>query len=65
MNNGNNIQFDSRKASKNDVFVAIKGTISNGHDFIDKAIDQGAIAMDINFIFRIPGNSFDKYAKSG
>ena len=41
----NKIEFDSRKASKNDVFVAISGTISDGHDFIDKAIEQGAIAI--------------------
>lgn len=41
----NDIHFDSRKASKKDVFVAIKGTISDGHDFIDKAIDQGVIAI--------------------
>jgi UDP-N-acetylmuramoyl-L-alanyl-D-glutamate--2,6-diaminopimelate ligase len=26
----------------NDVFVAIRGTQSNGHDFIDKALDLGA-----------------------
>jgi len=34
----NNIDFDSRKISKSDVFVAVKGTMSDGHDFIDKAI---------------------------
>ncbi|MFM7682577.1 MAG: UDP-N-acetylmuramoyl-L-alanyl-D-glutamate--2,6-diaminopimelate ligase, partial [Bacteroidota bacterium] len=36
------IEFDSRKVSKNDVFVAIKGTLSDGHQFIDKAISLGA-----------------------
>lgn len=41
----NNIDFDSRKISKSDVFVAVKGTMSDGHDFIDKAIEQGAIAV--------------------
>jgi len=40
-----NIDFDSRNISTNDAFVAINGTISNGHDFIDKAIKQGAIAI--------------------
>jgi len=39
------MDFDSRKISENDVFVAIRGTISNGHDFIEKAISQGAIAV--------------------
>jgi UDP-N-acetylmuramoyl-L-alanyl-D-glutamate--2,6-diaminopimelate ligase len=38
----NNIHFDSRKIENNDVFVAIKGTISDGHAFIDKAIALGA-----------------------
>ena len=38
----NAIQFDSRKIESNDVFVAIRGTISNGHEFIDKAISLGA-----------------------
>lgn len=38
----NKIEFDSRKVELNDVFVAIRGTISNGHDFIEKALNQGA-----------------------
>jgi len=33
------IEFDSRKVEENDVFVAIRGTVSNGHDFIEKAIN--------------------------
>lgn len=41
----NTIDFDSRKIVENDVFVAIRGTLSNGHDFIEKAINQGAIAI--------------------
>lgn len=36
------IEFDSRKVSNNDVFVAIKGALSDGHQFIDKAISLGA-----------------------
>lgn len=38
----NKIEFDSRKIELNDVFVAIRGSVSNGHDFIDKALNQGA-----------------------
>ncbi len=41
----NNIQFDSRKIIGGDVFVAVKGTSSNGHDYINTAISQGAIAV--------------------
>jgi len=32
------IEFDSRKVQKNDVFVALKGTLVDGHDYIEKAI---------------------------
>lgn len=43
--NINAIDFDSRKIAQNDVFVAIRGTISDGHDFIEKAISLGAVAI--------------------
>lgn len=36
------IHFDSRKIEKGDTFVAIVGTVSDGHDFIEKAIENGA-----------------------
>jgi UDP-N-acetylmuramoyl-L-alanyl-D-glutamate--2,6-diaminopimelate ligase len=39
------IDFDSRKIVQNDVFVAIRGTISDGHEFISKAIELGATAI--------------------
>ncbi|MGL5113142.1 MAG: UDP-N-acetylmuramoyl-L-alanyl-D-glutamate--2,6-diaminopimelate ligase [Flavobacterium sp.] len=39
------IQFDSRKIVSNDVFVAIRGAVSDGHDYIDKAIELGAVAV--------------------
>jgi UDP-N-acetylmuramoyl-L-alanyl-D-glutamate--2,6-diaminopimelate ligase len=38
----NQICFDSRKVGKDDVFVAIKGLLADGHQFIDKAIASGA-----------------------
>ena len=40
-----NIQFDSRKVGLDDVFVATRGTLSDGHDFIKMASDKGAIAI--------------------
>ncbi len=39
------IQIDSRKAGKGSVFIAIKGVQADGHQFIDKAIQQGATAI--------------------
>ena len=41
----NKMDFDSRKIGSNDIFVAIRGSISDGHDFIEKAIEQGAVAV--------------------
>jgi len=39
------VLFDSRKVKSKDLFVAVKGVLSNGHQFIDKAIQAGAIAI--------------------
>ncbi len=41
----NTIHFDSRKIGSKDLFIAIRGTQSDGHDFIEKAIQQGAVAI--------------------
>ncbi|GIZ08947.1 UDP-N-acetylmuramoyl-L-alanyl-D-glutamate--2,6-diaminopimelate ligase [Flavobacterium sp. UMI-01] len=38
----NKLEFDSRKLEPNDVFIAIRGTQADGHDFIPKAIELGA-----------------------
>jgi len=39
------IQFDSRKVNEGDLFVAIKGTHADGHLYISKAIELGAVAV--------------------
>lgn len=39
------IVFDSRKAVEDSLYVAVKGTVSDGHSFIDAAIAKGAIAI--------------------
>lgn len=39
------ICFDSRKVDLNDVFVAVRGTMVDGHHYIKQACDQGAIAI--------------------
>ena len=44
-----NIKADSRKVKKWDIFVALRGYSSYGHDYIDKAIANGCkklIVMD-------------------
>lgn len=39
------IAFDSRLVKAGTLFVAQRGTAVDGHDFIDKAIEQGAVAV--------------------
>jgi len=40
-----NIEFDSRKVKPGTLFVAVKGTKSDGHDFIESAVKAGASAI--------------------
>ncbi|MBR2474912.1 MAG: UDP-N-acetylmuramoyl-L-alanyl-D-glutamate--2,6-diaminopimelate ligase [Bacteroidaceae bacterium] len=39
------IDSDSRNIKSGYMFIAVKGTVVDGHKFIDKAIEQGAIAI--------------------
>ncbi len=39
------ITFDSRQVNRGDLFVAVRGTQSDGHMFIDQAIQSGAVAI--------------------
>ena len=41
----NAVCFDSRNVGMDDVFVAIKGTLTDGHLYIEKAINTGAKAI--------------------
>lgn len=41
----NDVQIDSRKVSKGSLFIAVKGAVVDGHQFIAKAIEQGASAV--------------------
>ena len=39
------LQYNSRSIQLNDVFVAIKGSVFDGHAYISKAIEQGAAVV--------------------
>jgi UDP-N-acetylmuramoyl-L-alanyl-D-glutamate--2,6-diaminopimelate ligase len=39
------VVFDSRKVVPGSLFVAIKGLLSDGHDYISQAINDGAVAI--------------------
>ena len=41
----NAVQLDSRKVQAGAMFVAVKGSLSDGHQFISKAIENGARAI--------------------
>lgn len=48
------IEFDSRKISKNSIFVAVKGLHSDGHDHLASALQKGAIAIVVENRERVP-----------
>ena len=39
------VQIDSRKITQGSLFIAVRGTVIDGHEFIAKAIEQGAVAI--------------------
>jgi len=39
------LQIDSRKVTNGSVFIAIKGVAADGHQFIQVALDKGAVAI--------------------
>ena len=41
----NHIAFDSRKVQKESLFIAVKGTITDGHTYLNNAIRSGATAI--------------------
>lgn len=43
-----NLEYDSRKIKQGDIFIALKGALVDGHKFIDKAIENGAVAIIIS-----------------
>ncbi len=45
---------DSRKTEPGDLFICVRGLVSNGHDFIPAAIARGAAALLVEDISRAP-----------
>ncbi len=45
ISNFNKVKINSKEVNYGDVFVAIKGERSDGHNFIDEAVEKGAIAI--------------------
>lgn len=53
------VTADSRKVEKGDVYVAIKGNVADGHDFIADALQKGAVAVvvDNDYQGAVPQNA--------
>ena len=41
----NDVQLDSRNIKPGGLFIAVKGAAADGHEFVEKAIDNGALAV--------------------
>ena len=53
----NKIKINSQKIKKDDLFIAIKGLNFDGHDFIDEAFTNGAVAALISDKKRVYSNT--------
>ena len=53
----NQIEFDSRKVCQGTLFVAQRGVVSDGHDYLDSAISNGAVAVVVE---ELPKNINDE-----
>ena len=52
----NDIKYDSRKVEKNDIYVALKGHTTDGHEYIPEAISKGAKVIIVSKILNIVGD---------
>lgn len=50
------IVYDSRKITNNSVFICVKGAISDGHKFAQKACEMGATALVVEDDIDVPEN---------
>lgn len=56
--------FDSRKAAPGCLFVAVRGTTVDGHEFINTAIEKGAVAVVFENLMELKKNNVS-YLKVG
>ncbi len=61
------IEIDSRKIGKGNAFIAIRGTQTDGHLFIDKAVELGATTVICETLPDTPqeGVTYVQYANTG
>ena len=52
-----NITYDSRKVRSGSLFVCIDGFVQDGHEFIDQAVQRGAVAIVVQKAVQLPPGS--------
>ena len=57
----NKIQTDSRKVKSGDIFIALKGISSDGHEYINSAIEKGASKVVASVKRNYSNNSIIEY----
>ena len=50
------LEYDSRKIKPGDIFVALKGTLVDGHKYIAKALENGAVAVIVSEDVELKGD---------
>ena len=55
-----NVQYDSRKVTEGTLFICIKGFNSDGHKYIQSAIEKGAKVFLVQENINIDGYTFIK-----
>ena len=51
------LAYDSRQVKPGDLFVAVRGHRSDGHRFIDRAVEKGAVAVAVETLTGREGNA--------
>ncbi len=52
----NDIKYDSRLVTKNDIYVCLKGYNADGHEYIPEAVSKGASVIVVSKMVNIHGN---------
>ncbi|MGL5962707.1 MAG: UDP-N-acetylmuramoyl-L-alanyl-D-glutamate--2,6-diaminopimelate ligase [Cetobacterium sp.] len=52
-----NIEYDSRKIKQGDIFVALKGSLVDGHKYINTALEKGASAIIVSEEVELVGDA--------